>query len=117
MTRPTTFIYLRSLGDKGIINDIEVCGHTGETPCFILSTIISYLEASLDNLGVPYSIQCVPLSGVKRIFTQSEDEVAWRLFQIAADMLRAASVCEPTRGKVDVCEPIDRGTSKNKEEY
>ena len=120
MTKEKTLVALvslQALGGKGIINSIIVYGHSDEATCAVLSTICSYLETSLDNFGVPYSIQCEPLVGTKRIYTQSDDEVAWRLFQIAADMFRAASICEPTRGKVEVDEPSILVTDRSEEEY
>lgn len=116
MSKAKTLVCLNAFGGKGIINDIEICGHSDEATCAVLSTISSYLETSLDNFGVPYSIQCEPLAGTRRISTQSGDEVAWRLFQIAADMFRAATICEPTRGKVEVSEPIDWGIRKSEKD-
>ena len=112
-----TLASLQALGGKGVINSIIVRGHNDEATCAVLSTIFSYLETSLDNFGVPYSIQCEPLVRIKRIYTQGEDEVAWRLFRIAADMFRAASICEPTRGKVEVDEPCILVTDRNEAEY
>lgn len=86
--------------ESGAINRIEIWGHGTVASCAVVSTISSFLEALLDKFNIPYEIKCEPKSGCRDIRTKSDNPDGQKLFETAAEIFRAASVCEPTRGYV-----------------
>lgn len=109
MSNPTLPLVWLRRNDNGELYSIGVYGHGDETTCAVLSTICAYLEALLDNFNIPYTIECEPKSGTREIRTMSDNPDAKILFETAAAMFRAASICSPTRGRMEI---EDKETNK-----
>lgn len=84
---------------------IDADGHGPESSCAVVSTVFAFMEAMLDRVGAAYEITSDPRRGRRKLVSVASD--GRKVLSVGADVLMAASVCEPTRGYIFVKSSCD----------